>query len=45
MGRLVMENVALKTQTETDSLTDSQMDRALFLVRCKQIQLSIEGEI
>jgi len=33
MGRLVMENVALKTQTGTDFLTDSQMDHALFLVR------------
>ena len=44
MARLVTGNVALKTQTGMDFLTDSQMDPAIFLGRCKQIQLSIGDE-
>ena len=44
MARLVTGNVALKTQTGMDFLTDSQMDHALFLGGCKQIQLSIGDE-
>ena len=35
MARLVMGNAALKTQTGMDFLTDSQMDHAIFLGRCK----------
>ena len=45
MARLVMGNAALKTQTGMDFLTDSQMDLAIFLGRCKQIQLSIGIEM
>ena len=45
MARLVMVNAALKTQTGMDFLTDSQMDRAIFLGRCKQIQLSVGNEM
>ena len=45
MARLVTGNVALKTQTGMDFLTDSQMDHAIFLGRCKQIQLSVGNEM
>ena len=45
MARLVMGNAALKTQTGMDFLTDSQMDLAIFLGRCKQIQLSVGNEM
>jgi hypothetical protein len=44
MARLVMGNVALKTQTGMDFLTDSQMDHAIFLVRTIVLLYQILGK-
>jgi len=44
MARLVMGNAALKTQTGMDFLTDSQMDRAIFLGRTIVFPYQILGK-